>query len=182
MNLYTRRSFLRTLAVSGTTAWAASQLRLLSDDSPAAGLMRSQGGVLDLSLTARTARLSLAGRPVALYGYNGLVPGPRFEIKAGDQVRIRFTNGLSEPTNLHFHGLHAPPSGNADNVFLEIPPGESQIYEFTLPQDHRSGTYWYHPHVHHLIARQVWAGLVGLLIVRGSWMKSPRFETVTRNS
>jgi FtsP/CotA-like multicopper oxidase with cupredoxin domain len=68
---------------------------------------------------------------------------------------------------LHFHGLHVSPSGNADNVFLEIPPGESQIYEFSLPQDHRGGTYWYHPHVHHLIARQLWAGLAGLLIVRG---------------
>ena len=167
MNLYTRRRFLRTLAVSGATAWAGSQLGFLTDDSPAASLMRSQGGVLDLSLTAKTGRLSLAGRPAALYGYNGLVPGPRLEIRSGDQIRLRFTNGLSESTNLHFHGLHVPPSGNGDNVFLEIPPGESQIYEFTLPQDHRSGTFWYHPHVHHSIARQVWAGLVGLLIVRG---------------
>jgi FtsP/CotA-like multicopper oxidase with cupredoxin domain len=57
--------------------------------------------------------------------------------------------------------------GNADNVFLEIPPGEDQVYEFSLPRDHRGGTYWYHPHVHHLVARQLWAGLAGLLIVRG---------------
>jgi FtsP/CotA-like multicopper oxidase with cupredoxin domain len=77
---------------------------------------------------------------------------------------------------LHFHGLHVPPSGNADNVFLEIPPMESQIYEFTLPQDHRSGTYWYHPHVHHSIARQVWAGLVGLLIVRGELDEIPEIR------
>jgi FtsP/CotA-like multicopper oxidase with cupredoxin domain len=129
--------------------------------------MRSQGGVLDLSLTAQTGRLSLAGHPAALYSYNSSVPGPRLEIRSGDHVVIRFANRLPEPTNLHFHGLHVSPSGNADNVFLEIPPGESQIYEFSLPQDHRGGTYWYHPHVHHLIARQVWAGLAGLLIVRG---------------
>jgi FtsP/CotA-like multicopper oxidase with cupredoxin domain len=48
-----------------------------------------------------------------------------------------------------------------------IPPGENQTYEFSIPQDHRGGTYWYHPHVHHLVARQLWAGLAGLLIVRG---------------
>jgi FtsP/CotA-like multicopper oxidase with cupredoxin domain len=95
------------------------------------------------------------------------VPGPRLEIRPGDQVRIRFANPLPEVTNLHFHGLHVSPSGNADNVFLEIQPGGNKTYEFSLPQDHRGGTYWYHPHVHHLIARQVWAGLAGLLIVRG---------------
>jgi FtsP/CotA-like multicopper oxidase with cupredoxin domain len=138
--------------------------------------MTSQGGALDLSLTAQAGRLSLAGRPAALYSYNASVPGPRLEIRPGDNVRIRFTNRLPELTNLHFHGLHIPPSGNADNVFLEIPPMESQIYEFTLPQDHRSGTYWYHPHVHHSIARQVWAGLVGLLIVRGELDEIPEIR------
>jgi FtsP/CotA-like multicopper oxidase with cupredoxin domain len=138
--------------------------------------MTSQGGILDISLTAKASRLPIAGRPAALYSYNGSVPGPRLEIRPGDQVRIRFTNGLSEPTNLHFHGLHVAPSGNADNVFLEIPPAESQIYEFTLPQDHRSATFWYHPHVHHLIARQVWAGLVGLLIVRGELDEIPEIR------
>jgi FtsP/CotA-like multicopper oxidase with cupredoxin domain len=167
MNRFTRRKFLRTLAFSGTTAWAASRLGLLTNSGLAASPMTSQGGVLNLSLTAQTGPLSLAGRRAMLYSYNGSVPGPRLEIRPGDQVRIRFVNRLPEVTNLHFHGLHVSPSGNADNVFLEIPPGESQIYEFSLPQDHRGGTYWYHPHVHHLIARQLWAGLAGLLIVRG---------------
>ena len=166
MNLYTRR-ILRLLAASGTTAWAASHLGFLTNDGRAASPLLSQGGALDFSLAAQTGRLSLAGRHAALYGYNGSVPGPRLEIRPGDQVRIRFANRLPESTNLHFHGLHVSPSGNADNVFLEIPPGESQIYEFSLPRDHRGGTFWYHPHIHHLIARQVWAGLAGLLIVRG---------------
>src|SRR6516165_1421338 len=99
MNLYTRRKFLRTIAVSGTTAWAASRLGLLSDSGLTAGLMTSQGGMLDLSLRAQMDRLSLAGRPATLYSYNGSVPGPRLEIRSGDQVRIRFANRLAEPTN-----------------------------------------------------------------------------------
>ena len=167
MNRFTRRKFLRTLALSGTTAWAASRLGFLTNSGLAASPITSKGGVLDLPLTARMGVLSLAGRRATLYSYNGSVPGPRLEIRSGDHFRIRFTNRLPELTNLHLHGLHVSPSGNADNVFLEIPPGESQTYEFSIPPDHRGGTYWYHPHVHHLIARQVWAGLVGLLIVRG---------------
>src|SRR5215472_1791728 len=176
MNPCTRRRFLRTITVAGATAWAASRGGFLSGSSSAPRPMASQGGVLDVSLTAQAGRLSLAGRPAALYGYNGSVPGPRLEIRPGDHVRIRFTNRLPELTNLHFHGLHVPPSGNADSVFLEIPPMESQAYEFTLPRDHRGGTYWYHPHVHHSIARQVWAGLVGLLIVRGELDEIPEIR------
>jgi FtsP/CotA-like multicopper oxidase with cupredoxin domain len=123
--------------------------------------------VLEVLLTAQTGALFLAERRARLYNYNGSVPGPRLEVRSGEHLRIRFTNRLPELTNLHLHGLHVSPTGNADNVFLEIPPGESQVYEYSIPPDHRGGTYWYHPHVHHLIARQVWAGLAGLLIVRG---------------
>jgi FtsP/CotA-like multicopper oxidase with cupredoxin domain len=159
MNRFTRRKFLRTLALSGTTAWAASHLGFLTKSSMARSPMTSQGGALDLSLMAQAGPVSLAGRSAMLYSYNGLVPGSRLEIRSGDQVRIRFANRLPEATNLHFYGLHVSPTGNADNVFLEIPPGENQVYEFSLPQDHRGGTYWYHPHVHHLVARQLWAGL-----------------------
>ena len=54
MNRFTRRKFLRTLAFSGTTAWAASRLGLLTNSGLAASPMTSQGGVLNLSLTAQT--------------------------------------------------------------------------------------------------------------------------------
>jgi hypothetical protein len=46
MNRFTRRKFLRTLAFSGTTAWAASRLGFLTNSSLAASPMTSQGGVL----------------------------------------------------------------------------------------------------------------------------------------
>jgi FtsP/CotA-like multicopper oxidase with cupredoxin domain len=176
MNLYTRRKALRLLAASGTSALAASHLGFLTHHCRAASIQTSQGGALDFSLAAQTGRFSLAGRHATLYSYNGAVPGPSLEIRPGDQVRIRFANHLAEATNLHFHGLHVSPSGNADNVFLEVPPGENQSYEFSLPQSHRGGTFWYHPHIHHLIARQLWAGLAGLLIVRGPLDEVPELQ------
>jgi FtsP/CotA-like multicopper oxidase with cupredoxin domain len=176
MSLLSRRKFLRNLALSGATAWAASRLGFPFKDAVAANTIISRDGVLELSLTAQIGGLSLAGRRASLYSYNGSVPGPRLEIRSGDHLRIRFTNRLPELTNLHLHGLHVSPSGNADNVFLEVPPGESQMYEFSIPPDQRGGTYWYHPHVHHLIARQVWAGLAGLLIVRGEMDDIPEIR------
>jgi len=59
MNRFTRRKFLRALTLSGTTAWAASRLVLLTNSSLAASPMTNQGGVLDLPLTAQ-ADLSLS--------------------------------------------------------------------------------------------------------------------------
>ena len=177
MHRFTRRNFLRTLALSGATAWTASRLGLLTNRSLATSpLIRSQDGALEFALTAEPGRLPLAERSATLYGYNGAVPGPRLELRPGDQVRIRFSNRLPEPTNLHFHGLHVSPGGKADDVFLEIPPGENHTYEFSLPPTHRGGTFWYHPHVHHLIARQLWAGLAGLLIVRGPLEEVPELQ------
>jgi len=99
MNLYTRRRALRLLVASGSGAFAASHLGLLADQGRAANLQISQAGALDFSLVAEAGHLSLAGRRATLYSYNGSVPGPRLEIRPGDQVRIRFANRLAEPTN-----------------------------------------------------------------------------------
>ena len=38
------------------------------------------------------------------------------------------------PINLHTHGIHVSPKGNADNVMLNIRPGMSNAYTFASPQ------------------------------------------------
>ena len=129
--------------------------------------------VVDVDLEARQGWMHVAGRTAYLYGYNGQVPGPMIEARPGDQIRVRFRNGLAEPTNIHYHGLHVSPSGHADNVMLRIPAGESLTYEFDLPANHRGGTFWYHPHVHESVARQVSRGLAGVFIVRGELDQIP---------
>ena len=142
-------------------------LRKLSSTSP----------VVDVDLEARQGWMRVGGRPAYLYGYNGQVPGPMIEARPGDHVRVRFRNGLAEPTNIHYHGLHVSPSGNADNVMLHIPAGEVLIYEFDLPANHRGGTFWYHPHVHESVARQVSRGLAGVFIVRGELDQIPEIAS-----
>ena len=133
----------------------------------AAGSER-EAGQLDLILEARPDWVAAGGRFAYLYSFNGNSPGPVIEAKPGDEVRINVSNRLPEATNLHFHGLQIPPTGNADNVSLRVPPGESFEYRFTIPADHPSGTYWYHPHVHGAAARQVSRGLAGALLIRSA--------------
>lgn len=76
-------------------------------------------------------------------------------------------------TNLHFHGLHVSPSSKvvdgeviaSDDVLIAVPPQSKQRYELAIPQDHPTGTFWYHPHVHGSTAVQVGSGMAGALIV-----------------
>ena len=132
-----------------------------------APLYQSKNGLLELDLEARERPVNLGKKQAYLLTYNGQIPAPRLEAKSGDKVRIHFTNSLSQPTNLHYHGLHIPPTGKADNVFLSINPGEKFTYEFEIAQNQAAGTFWYHPHLHGLVAEQLFGGLAGLFIVRG---------------
>ncbi|MDQ3279923.1 MAG: multicopper oxidase domain-containing protein, partial [Acidobacteriota bacterium] len=57
-------------------------------------------------LEARATNWEAApGVTIAGYGYNGQVPGPVIEAKQGVPLEIEFTNRLSEPTIIHWHGL-----------------------------------------------------------------------------
>ncbi|MEX1318080.1 MAG: multicopper oxidase domain-containing protein, partial [Synechococcaceae cyanobacterium] len=174
-----RRSFLALAA--GATATAGALVLGRSTvlrpggrfHSAATSAVRSSGGRLELDLVARETPVSIPGGPERALTYNGLLPGPLLELEPGDAVRIRLHNRLDRPTNLHYHGLHIPPSGQADNVFLSVAPGASQTYSFTIPPDHPAGTFYYHPHRHGTVADQVFGGLGGVLIVRGALDRIP---------
>jgi FtsP/CotA-like multicopper oxidase with cupredoxin domain len=126
--------------------------------------VRSRGGLLDLDLVAQETAVPIPGDPATALTYNGLLPGPLLEAETGDRVRIRLINRLAPPTNLHCHGLHIPPGGNTDNVFLSVGPGATQDYGFTIPADHPAGSFDYNPHRHGTVADQVfgaWAACCG---------------------
>ena len=135
-------------------------------DPPLAPTRRPEPGLVEVDLDARPARLAVAGRRADLWTYAGAFPGPVLRAREGDTVRLRFANRLPEATNLHFHGLHVPPTGRADNIWLVVPPGETFTYEFTVPSG-EAGTYWYHPHLHGTIARQLWSGMAGPIVIEG---------------
>ncbi|SBO44256.1 multicopper oxidase family protein [Cyanobium sp. NIES-981] len=175
-----RRSFL-TLAAGATAAATGAVLLGRSGDprrsqplfAATSSRLNSRGGLLELDLTAEETAVSIPGGPERALTYNGLLPGPLLELQPGDAVRLRLHNRLDQPTNLHYHGLHIPPGGQADNVFLSVAPGASQTYDFQLPANHPAGTFYYHPHRHGTVADQVFGGLGGVLIVRGALDRIP---------
>ncbi len=104
------------------------------------------------------------GSTTRAWGYNGQIPGPMIEARVGDVLEIRFTNRLTQPTNIHWHGLRVPAAmDGTEMVQRSIAPGETFTYRFRLPD---AGTFWYHPHSNETV--QLEMGLYGALIVRGA--------------
>jgi FtsP/CotA-like multicopper oxidase with cupredoxin domain len=177
MNVFTmqRRHFLM-LSGSVLTGIALSRCTGRRGVAPPRSRFTSQGNLLAVDLEASVQPVYLTGQSAHLLAYNQQVPGPLWEAHAGDTVQVTFTNRLAQPTNLHFHGLHIAPTGNADNPFLAIPPGEQQRYEFTIPTQHPGGLFWYHPHYHGLVAEQVFGGLAGAFVIRGEVDRIPEIQ------
>ncbi|WP_029603315.1 multicopper oxidase family protein [Kocuria rhizophila] len=128
-------------------------------------VLSSRDGVLELALEAAPAQVRIGAREANVQAFNGSLPGPTLRVRGGDTIRVAMTNGLEAPTNLHVHGLHVSPEDNGDNPFVSIAPGDSFDYDFSLPDDHPPGTYWYHPHRHGHVADQLAAGLYGAIVV-----------------
>jgi suppressor of ftsI len=132
--------------------------------------IRSQDGVLDATITAAPARVQLGGYAFPGFVYNGAYLPPLLRPRLGDTMRITFKNNLpDDPSNLHFHGMSVSPQGNSDNVFIHVHPGGEFKYEVRIPASgrQRPGMFWYHPHAHGVVAKQMLGGMSGGLVVDG---------------
>ena len=88
--------------------------------------------------------------------------GPTIRVRRGQRVRIRFENGLNEPSIVHWHGLDVS-AENDGHPRDAVRGGASYQYDFEVTN--RPGMYWYHPHPWARTAPQVYAGLAGLFVV-----------------
>ncbi|MGK2964709.1 MAG: multicopper oxidase family protein [Tepidiformaceae bacterium] len=129
--------------------------------------IRSRDGVLGVTLRMAPAMVPFEGGTRWALTVNGTTPGPTLRVRPGDVMKIRLENELGHSTNLHTHGLHVSPEGNADNPFIEIADGEAFDYEIPIPETQRPGLNWYHPHFHHHVAEQLYSGYYGAIIVEG---------------
>jgi FtsP/CotA-like multicopper oxidase with cupredoxin domain len=173
-----RRDFIVLGAAGLASAYLFKPMFAQSDtappfaDPPLFPCRRPEAGVVELEVVAQANSAVIDGTSVSLLTY-GSYPGPTLRVRSGETVRLNFTNNLPQATNLHLHGLHVPPS--VDDPLAEIQPGETRLYEFTLP-DFASGTFWYHPHLHGKVAEQLYAGLLGTIIVEGPYDLMPELR------
>ncbi len=186
-----RAKVLTVFVVVATCLVAASGLisaRAPIDVFPQPEERRSVRGVLHTTLRAAiepniireqsTGTAHLVTTPT----FEGAIPAPTLRVRAGDWLAIDLSNDLPpnaeharmgafphhpSTTNLHTHGLTVSPQELADNVFREMEPGTTNSILVNIPDDHPSGTFWYHPHQHGSLTYQMYGGMAGFLIVQG---------------
>jgi suppressor of ftsI len=168
---YALRSGAKLFAPSAALAWASvaaaqSQAPLIQPTE-----IRSNEGVLNAVITAAPGRVQLGEFAFPGLLYNGSYLPPLLRVRLGDTMRITFKNDLpDQPSNLHYHGMNVSPQGNGDNVFVHVHPGQDFAYEVRIPATGRQapGLFWYHPHAHGFVAKQILSGMSGGLVVDGS--------------
>lgn len=172
MSVLSRRRFLQASAAALMPFSDAALRAALGSEVPVPAptelpLDRSEPGLASGRLVAQARRVRINGREVDAWTYNGAYPGPLVRVREGETLRLELENRLPVPTNLHFHGLWVSPSGRADNPWVQVPPGESFTYEFTVPAGN-AGLQWYHPHIHGASGEPLFRGLAGPLLVEGA--------------
>jgi spore coat protein A len=125
-------------------------------------------------------------KPTRQWGYGGSSPGPTFETRSGQGVLVEWVNELpgshflpidhsihgaeaDKPevrTVVHLHGAKAPPEsdGYPENWFVH---GKSALCHYPNRQD--ACTLWYHDHALGINRLNVFAGLLGMFLVRNEF-------------
>lgn len=196
-----RRDLLRLGAITGAGAlllpkkFAFAQvsptLARFVDPLPIPPVLRPGSGVTDVHMRQFTQKLHRDLPPTKLWGYNGVYPGPTFEVRSGTPVSVQWLNDLpghhflpidhtihgaesnvpDVRTVVHLHG--AKVLGDSDgypeawftNGFGHTGPFFSnRVYRY--PNDQDAMMLWYHDHALGITRLNVMAGLAGMYFVR----------------
>jgi spore coat protein A len=128
-------------------------------------------------------------KPTRFWAYGSSVPGPTFEARSGQGILVEWANELPSQhflpidhsihgaeadkpevrTVVHLHGAKAPAEsdGYPENWYV---PGKSAIYHY--PNLQESALLWYHDHALGINRLNVFAGMLGLYILRDDFEDS----------
>lgn len=117
--------------------------------------------------------------PTAVFGYNGITPGPTISVRRGAatagraparDVVVRHINALpathptlryTPTTSVHLHGNASLPQYDGWAEDLTAP---GQFKDYLYPNDQDERTMWYHDHAVHHTAENTYMGLAGLYV------------------
>jgi spore coat protein A, manganese oxidase len=128
--------------------------------------------------------------PTPMWGYNGMWPGPTFEVRKGQPISVKWTNQLPTKhflpldytihgegqdvpevrTVTHVHGARVMPDSDGYPDAWVTSDGRSGSVRAAdpcrYPNDQNATTLWYHDHSLGITRLNVYAGLAGFYIIR----------------
>ncbi|WP_112242815.1 multicopper oxidase family protein [Kribbella monticola] len=143
--------------------------------------VRTESGADHYRVVQRKASLEiLPGLRTEVQGYEGLFPGPTFDVRSGRTTVIEQVNQLDVPTVVHLHGGHTPaasdgwpldlllPNGGHHHDHMQMSGGDQKTGSrtYTYPNTQRAAALWYHDHRMDYTAPQVYRGLFGMHLIR----------------
>ncbi len=119
-----------------------------------------------LTMSERLAEI-IPGYRTRVWGFNGIFPGPTFDVERGRPCVVRQINqlpathplGHAANTSVHLHGAASHPQfdGYANDLTF---PGYYKDYHYGNTEHAR--TLWYHDHAVHQTSPNVYLGLAGM--------------------
>ncbi len=173
---------------SGFLPGQGTDISTLPEAKPSMAMNVQDGQTISLNPTMvrkvinGSTGLTTGGREIAMYGYNGQIPGPLLRVKQGATFTVHVTNNIDLPTSVHWHGIRLDSQfdGAIGISQKEIAPGGSFTYTVKVPDE---GIYWYHTHVREDLQQPM--GLYGAILVSPSeadtYSSVDREETIILN-
>lgn len=150
--------------------------------------VKNKRAFYEIKMEEFTQKLHRDLEPTRLWGYNRQFPGPMFDVNKGEPIDVKWMNNLPgkhllpldesiihhEPevrTVTHLHGSETRsdsdgyPEAWFTKDFKQVGPFfKREIYHY--PNRQRAATLWYHDHAMGITRLNVYAGLVGMYIIR----------------
>src|SRR5215467_12514811 len=124
-------------------------------------------------------------KPVKHWSFGQSFPNPTFETRSGEPLLVEWVNQLPNEhflpidhaihgaekdkpdvrTVVHLHGAKVPPESDGYPEDWYVPGKSATMF---YPNEHDSAMLWYHDHTMGINRLNVYAGLFGLFVVRGS--------------
>ena len=129
IGLLTPMGFIGIVSADESASWFKNPLKLPALQT---GRIYNDERVIDLSLGYGNSTF-LGERTTPTVGINGAYLGPVIRVRQGENVALKVTNQLSEPSTLHWHGLNLPAAmdGGPHQV---IDPGKTWTSAFKIHQ------------------------------------------------
>lgn len=159
-----RRRFIQAsgLALGAGAVSLKAEARGAQMALPIPPLLESRNGQ-PLFLTLQRAHWAfLNGRKASVWGINGIYLGPTVRVHSGDDIKLIYSNRLSEPVSMTISGLQVPGILMGGGPRMISPNVD---WSPVIPIRQAAATCWYHANTPNRMAPHIYNGLAGLWLV-----------------